>query len=439
VTLQRPLLIKLLLPLVAFGVTIFALSLVNRSSSPPRIESSAGGNSFGAPGRSTDDRIRALQAALRANPRNPDRLAVLGDAYLQKVRETGDSAYYVRAQAVLERASNQAPRNPAVLAGMGSLALARHDFRGGLRFGREARAAAPGVVRIYGVVVDALVELGRYDQAARELQRMVDLKPNLASYARVSYFRELHGDLAGAVRAMRLAVSAGGDAPENLAYVQTLLGNLEFERGRIAAAQRAYRLALARFPRYVPASAGLARADAARGRLGTAIRRYREVVTRLPLPEYVIGLGETELATGRRAAARRDLALVPVEQRLLQSNGVNTDVELALFQANHGDPATAVRLARRSWRAAPSVRSADALGWSSTRSGQAQLGLSFAKRALALGSRDPMFLYHAGIAAKAAGRSALARRYLARSLATNPRFSPLYAPRARRALEAVGR
>jgi tetratricopeptide (TPR) repeat protein len=287
------------------------------------------------------------------------------------------------------------------------------------------------------VIADAQIELGRYDDAARTLQRMVDLKPNLSSYARVSYFRELHGDLNGAAEAMRLAVSAGGDAAENVAYVQTLLGNLEFERGRLGAARHAYRQALARFPKYVAADAGLARVEAARGDLPGAIVRYRSVVARLPLPEHVIALGEAELAAGRRAAARRDFALVGAEQRLLQRSGVNTDTELAVFEANHGSSERAVVLARRSRSAAPSVRSADALGWALTSAGRPHEGLGWAKRALALGSADPLFLYHAGIAARDAGRADLARRYLARSLAHNERFSPLYGPRARRALEAL--
>src|SRR5215217_9563791 len=66
-----------------------------------------------------------------------------------------------------------------------------------------------------GVLVDALIELGRYPEAGRVLQHMVDRKPDLAAYARVSYWRELHGDLAGARRAMVLAASAGGDTAEN--------------------------------------------------------------------------------------------------------------------------------------------------------------------------------------------------------------------------------
>ena len=188
------------------------------------------------------------------------------------------------------------------------------------------------------------------------------LKPNLAAYARVSYFRELTGDLGGALQAMRLAVSsaAGG---ESLAYVQTLTGGLELTRGNPAAAEGAYRAALAASPGYSPALAGLARVDAARGDLGAAIDGYREVVERLPLPEYAIALAEAELAAGRDAAAARDLALVQVEARLLQDSGVNVDVELALFEADHGDPARAVELARAAWRAAPGVRSADALSW----------------------------------------------------------------------------
>ncbi len=180
---------------------------------------------------------------------------------------------------------------------------------------------------------------------------MLDAKPNLASYARVSYFRELHGDLAGAERAMRLAVDAGGAAPENVAYVQTLLGQARVHARPASAPRRMpYRLALYRFPAYAPATAGLARVDAARGGSGPAIARLRGVVDRLPLPEYVIALGEAELAAGRPGARRaRDLALVRAEQRLLAANGVNTDTEIALFEADHGSPARAVTLARRAW------------------------------------------------------------------------------------------
>jgi tetratricopeptide (TPR) repeat protein len=439
-TLSRPHALRLAaVALAAFALTAGALLAFHRGApSAPSPAAGAGLTGFPPPDASTDERIARFQAILRADPGSAEAAAYLAGAYLQKVRETGDPGFYTRADGVLRRALAGDPRNVEALTEAGVLALARHDFRGGLRYGQEVHSIAPQLVKPYGVIVDALVELGRYREAGAALQTMVDAQPNLAAYARVSYFRELHGDLAGAARAMQLAVSAGGDAAENVAYVQMLLGNLEFDRGRLAAAGHAYREALARFPGYVPARAGLGRLDAARGRYDAAIRRYRDAVARLPLPEYVVGLGEAELAAGRPAAARRDLALVSAEERLLRANGVNTDVDLALFEANHGRPAVAVGLARRAWAHAPSVRSADALGWALTRAGDPGRGVAWARRALRLGSRDPLFLYRAGMSALAAGQRGAARSWLARSLADNPRFSPLYAPRARRALEALG-
>jgi len=225
--------------------------------------------------------------------------------------------------------------------------------------------------------------------------------------------------------------------PENEAYVRALLGGLELQRNRPAAARREYRLALLAAPAYPAAEAGLARVDVARGRLDAAIPRLRRVVDRLPLPEHVIALGEAEAAAGRTAAARRDLALVGAEQRLLARSGVNTDVEIAIFEADHGSPARAVALARRARAAAPSVRSADALGWALTRAGRPGAGLRWARRALALGSRDPAFLYHAGIAARDVGERAQARVWLRAALAGRAALSALNGPRAARALAAL--
>jgi tetratricopeptide (TPR) repeat protein len=423
---------------VVFAAVLIVLALVNR----PPASSPGVGDPDAAPaargGTATEARIRGLEATIERGGAEPQTYAALGGALLQRLRETGDAGLYSRADMAFDAALERDPHNLDARVGLGTLALARHDFRAALRHGRRARRVGPGSFAPFAVLVDARIELGRYGAAERTLQQMIDFKPGLASYARVSYFRELHGDLAGAVEAMRLAEAAAPSAGENRSYIQTLLGNLEFERGRVAAAERSYRMALAGFPGYAPAEAGLARVEAARGRFEPAIERLRAVVERLPLPEYVIALGETELAAGLRAAALRDFELVRAEQRLLGASGVNTDAELAVFEADHGDRRRALRLGRRGHAAAPSVRSADALGWALTRAGRPHEGLAYARRALRLGSRDPLFLHHAGMAARAAGEPAMARAYLTRALAANPRFSPLHAPAARRALRGLG-
>jgi tetratricopeptide (TPR) repeat protein len=384
--------------------------------------------------------LHALDDTAQPTPARPvsaDALTQRGNVELQRARETADPAHYAGAEAAFGQALRRDPRSVDATIGMATLALARHDFRGGLRYARRARRLGPQLARPFSVLVDAEVELGRYEQAGRSLQQMIDLRPNLASYARVSYFRELHGDLAGATQAMSLAVSAGGGVPENVAYVQTLLGDLQATRGRTRAARRAYAAALRGVAGYVPALASRAQLDAATGHLKRAIGGYAGIVRRRPLPQYVIALGETQQAAGRRADARESFALVDAERRLLASSGVNTDVEIALFEADHGDRRRAVSLARRAWRAAPSVRSADAVSWSLNRSGRAGAALAWARRALKLGSRDPLILTRAGLTAAAAGHDRAARSYLRRALRANPRFSVVWAPRARDALRGL--
>ena len=418
----KPSLSSLALPALAFLVALavflpLARSGVDGPSAP--VDSRPLGSL-----RSTDERIAVLQQTVRSDPKRAAGWLQLGAAHLQKVRESGDASHYARAEQAFQRARSLDPADAGAVNGQAQLALARHDFRAALSLARRARALAPQTVAPLGALVDAQVELGRYGAAERTLQEMLDRKPTLAAYARASYLRELRGDLDGAVSAMRLAVSSGIGQGENLAFVQAQLGNLELQRGRIDAAEQAYRSALAGFPGHEPAKAGLARVAAGRGHLALAIRRYRGVVARLPLPEHVIALGELELAAGRRDAGRRDLALVEAERRLLESNGVNVDVELAVFEADHGNPSRAVRLARAAYAAAPSVRSADALGWALTQAGRSEEGLRYARQALRRGWRDPLALYHAGVAARKAGHEHAARRWL--KAADTPALAPLH-------------
>ena len=140
------------------------------------------------------------------------------------------------------------PRDATATLGLGNLALIRHSFRQALVVGREARRLAPYSARPLGVIGDAQIELGRYPAAFASFERMVALKPNLASYSRIAYARELTGDTSGALAAMRLALDAAGGQPESAAWVEVELGKLEFGRGRLAAADRHYRAALTIFP-----------------------------------------------------------------------------------------------------------------------------------------------------------------------------------------------
>ncbi len=413
-TLRHPQLLKLLAPTLVFAALLAVLTLVNRGESPQLPAATAAGDANAPAQRAEADAQR-------------------GDAYLQRVRETGDASLYERAERSFDRALRRDSRNVTAVIGAGTLALARHDFRKGLGLGERALALAPATVRPYAVIVDAQIELGRYDDAERSLQRMVNLRPNLASYARVSYFRELTGDLQGAAEAMSLAVSAGGGTRENVAYVQSLLGDLELKRGRVGAAAAAYRAALAGVSDHSPAVRGLARVEVARGNLEAASAALRGAGQGDP-----VALTEIELARGRGEAAAEQIAIANEQHRQELARGAHPDPGMAVFEADHGSRSRAVELGRRIHAEAPSVGAADALGWALTRAGRPDEGLRMAREALRLGSRDPSFHYHAGIAAVAAGRPGQARRELRLALALDPSFSPYHAARARRELRRLG-
>lgn len=418
----------MIVSLASFGAALLVFTFVHAEPS-----GSAQAQPSGATPASSQ-RIAALERAARLRPEDPQPLIHLASRLLAIVRQGGDTRSYIRADAALAEALERDPSSAAAYTERGILRLGRHDFRGGLIDGERAHALAPDVVKPLGVLVDANIELGRYQEAERVLQRMIDLKPNLDSYARVAYVRELRGDLDGAAEALRLAASAGGEDIENVAFVRSLLGNLELAQRRPDRARVAFRAALDRLPGYAPAQAGLARVDIASGRLDSAIARLRDLVARDPKQEYVVLLGELELAVRQTAAARRTLAKVPIELKRLEAAGENTETEKALFEADHGSIARAVIAGRAAWSNGPSVRAADALGWALTRAGRPRDGLKYARRALRLGSRDASFLFHAGMSARAAGHAVEARRWLRAALAANAAFSPLHARTARRAL-----
>jgi tetratricopeptide (TPR) repeat protein len=383
----------------------------------------------------TEQLVRDLQAKLRASSPDPRSHALLGLAYQQRARETGDPSYYPRAAGVLRRAIELSPRNPLATSGLASLALSQHRFREALGHARRAQKLAPSTARNYGLIGDALVELGRYDAAFRAFDVMAKLKPGLAAYARVSYGRELLGREEGAIRAMSMAVQAAGAQSEPAAWTHVQLGKLHFGRGEVGRAAGEFRQALLAMPGYVYALDALARVEAARGRHGRAIELARQAAETVPLPEFVITLGDLYRATGQKARAREQYAVVGATERLLRTNGVRTDLELALFKIDHGtDLRGGLALARTAYRERPTVFAADTLAWALARSGRCGEALPYSKESLRLGTRDATFFFHRGMIVRCLRHRAEARRWFARALEQNPHFSLLWAPVARRAL-----
>jgi tetratricopeptide (TPR) repeat protein len=379
--------------------------------------------------------VARLEGELVRSGPDADRLDDLGLAYQVRWRETGDAAFLPLSERSLRRVLELRPKDATATLALGNLALIRHDFRSALVLGREAHRRAPYAVRPYGVVGDALVELGRYRSAFATFDRMAALKPSVASYARVAYARELRGERAGARSAMGMALDAAGGVPEPTAWAHVELAKLDLGDGRIRDAKAHVDTALTVFPGYVLALEQRARIEAAEGRLPPAVATARRAVASVPLPQFVSLLGDLLERQGRTREASRQWATVGAIDRLLAANGLRLDLESAVFRADHGiRPDETVRLARRAHAARPSIYGDDALGWALARAGQCGEGERWLDRALRLGTRDALLFFHRGYAAGCAGHHGEMRAWYRKALDQSPAFSVRWAPIARAAL-----
>jgi len=359
--------------------------------------------------------------------------------YLQKIRNNGDPAYYPKIEAVLTKALSIDANDGDALTMMGMLSLSRHQFQDALAWGERAHEVNPYASTSLGVIGDAQIEMGRYSDAIATFQKMVDLRPDLSSYARVSYARELHGDVPGAIDAMQMAIVAGGPAMENVAYPEVILGNVFFDNGRLDEANAAYTQALAVFPNYVPAQGGLARVQAAKGNFDDAIKRYQRVVDVYPAPEYAIALGDSYTVIGNPKKATEAYDLAAAEQKLYQANGIDVDAELAMFQADQRrDLPAALDAARRAVRDRGSVVSSDTLAWTLYQNGEYAEALKASDQAHRLGTRYAIFYFHSGMIKYRLGLLDAARADLTEALSINPYFSLIHVPEAKSTLAALG-
>ena len=290
--------------LLAAGVFVLFGGALRESSPPePRRSGRARRAAFDpafSSARNAGSLVLRLQQQIRQNPDDAASYALLGLAYEQSARETGDSAYYPRAETVLRRAIELDEGNAVAFSGLASLALSRHRFGEALVLARRARALAPTEARTLGAIGDALVELGRYREAFATFDKLARLKPGLAAYARSLVRARVarrssrrHRRHAAGSRDRRTRVRSGG--LDGAAAREALQFGRRPDERREAVPYRARPCPRVR--------SRFRRPRFGRGRSEAAVPGHlprRRAVAAVPLPQYVANLGDLL----QRAAAR---------------------------------------------------------------------------------------------------------------------------------------
>ena len=397
--------------LAVVGALLLLVVLIGTRKSPPRTEpvtepaacrfvlASSSGN------QPIDNEIARQQALIRNG--STAGLERLGWTFVKKARLTFDASYYNLAEqcaACMEASGAKGPD---------ALLLRAHALQSLHRF-KEAEAVARELVSTrerpfdYGVLGDVLVDQGKVREGAAAYQKMMDLRPDLQSYARAAHVRWLTGDLNGAIELMRLAIagSSPNDA-EAAAWAYTRLSLYQLQHGATKQALDSCNAALVLRSDYAPAMM-------ARGRVLLALHRPADAVVELqraaelnPLPEYQWALADALALTGDRDRAKQ------VEAQIINRGATEDPRSFSLYLATRSENVEqAVQVAQHELTNRGDVFTHDALAWALALAGRTTEAQKHAQQALSEGTVDARLFLHAGIIAALNNDLTQAKRWL---------------------------
>jgi tetratricopeptide (TPR) repeat protein len=377
--------------------------------------------------------IAKAQMEIDKSPDLPLGYANLAMLYMKEARRTGDFSLNEKAVAAVTRALEISPNDVPARKLEASLHLAHHRFAEAAAAARKLQTELPSDAFAYGILTDAFMETGDYEQAVESAQRLVDLKPGTASYSRVAQLRSLYGDHKGALEMYTQAARTADPADmETQSWCLVQLGDEYWKGVNYAEAEKVYDEALQNFPNYFLALVSKGRVRASVGDFATAERLLTEVQANLPNANATMLLADIYSLRGDTDGANRQYEKFEAMQDKLGAAADHR--KLGLSWADRGKLDQALALAEKEYAAEKSIYSADLLAWSLYRSGDAARAQPYISEALRLKTKDAMLLFHAGMIAKANGDKAEAARLLNDALKLNQGFSLVHAEEARKAL-----
>jgi tetratricopeptide (TPR) repeat protein len=367
-----------------------------------------------------DKQIGDAQQAVRANPGKDESWVLLGRAWVRKARESNDPGFYLNADACAGVVLDRNPDFSLALDLRGLVLLNGHKFAEAQELAAKILAKHPDDPMAWGTSSDALLEMGRYDEATTAVQKMVDLKPNLPSYSRASHLQWMRGDVANAKSTVRAALDSGRDVkrdPEPGAWVLVQAAMIFWHEGDYEGAEAGFDKALERINDYAPANVGKGRVAMAKGEYRRAAELFDRAYKSSPLVETAWLLGDARERAGDTEGAEKAYAQV-------DRDGKKTDPRtLSLFLSTKNKNAEeALKLAREEYATRKDVITEDALAWALYRSGKIDEAKASITKARRLNTPDARLVYHEGAIRLAAGETKKGKELIAQALKMNKSF-----------------
>ncbi len=372
--------------------------------------------------------MEGLLASIEANPNDYKSMLTLAQAYIQESRITGDHGYYDKAALeLLDKVLEAEPKNFEALCFKATVLLSQHHFAEGLEVAKIALPINPDNAFIYGILCDANLELGKYDEAVKMADKMVSVRPDIRSYARVSYLREIYGDVPGAVQAAKLAVAAGYPGLEQTEWTRCILGHLYEQSGSLDSAEIEYKTALLERPDYAFAYAGLGRIDKAHKNYKDAIsffEKAKSLIVEFSFSDELTDLYklDNQIKKSEKTAEEVIEMLGPnADVEGENGHGHYADKELAYAYLKVNDVDNALKHALVEYERRPdNIDVCETLGWVKYKKGEFTEANTLINKALKTNSKNPLLLCRAGLIKVKAGETDKGKALIKKAFELNP-------------------
>jgi tetratricopeptide (TPR) repeat protein len=366
------------------------------------------------------------------NPDDTKSRIDLASLYIREARATGNYMYYdIAAMKYVNEVLEKDPQNFEALTFKSLLYLSQHHFADGLAIAEKAKQVNSYNAFVYGILVDGNTEMGNYAAAIGNADKMVSIRPDMRSYSRISYLREIHGDYPGAIDAMKLAVDAGAPGDEATEWTRVQLGHLYENTGDLKSAEMNYLIALQYRPGYAYAIAGRARIAMASKDYNKAIAYYLQADSLVNDYSFKEQLAEVYQLTGQKNKANQlNEWLINAMNKDAESSkndnniGHYADRELAYTYLRMGDYNKALEHAIAEYNRRPAnIDVNETMAWVWYSKGDYEKALPFLEVAMKTKSNNPVLLCRAGLIYAKAGDKVKAKTILGETLQNNPNIA----------------
>ncbi|HET6767363.1 MAG TPA: tetratricopeptide repeat protein [Chitinophagaceae bacterium] len=365
---------------------------------------------------------------LKNDPEDKKLLLSLTSLYVNEGRVTGNLSYYNDAALkCTETVLKNDPENFEALTFKSMILLSQHRFEDGLAVALQVQKKYPYNAFVYGLIIDGNVELGNYPAALEAADRMVSIRPDLRSYSRIAYLREIYGDIAGAIEAMKMAVDAGAPGDENTEWCRVQTGKLYEQLGKIKDAAMHYTIAADNRADYPYAMAGLARIATAEKDLTKAISLYEKAVSLMPDHTFKEGMSEVYTLMGQEDKAKHVANEIMEQMQKVSSDNKdqNEDHEMAHAYMGVNNYEKALEYALKEYnRRTANIEVNQTVAIVHYAKGEYARALPYIEKALKTNCKNPELRCHAGLIYAKSGDRAKARMFLNNALNNNPVIPP---------------